>query len=230
MSDKSKKSNFTIAMQELLGGKTDSNPKEDEVAVKSENPVLSKVPDKKEMERTFVTAQESYLKQEPMNMMQDYEFDPVIPSNECSIILDDMVIVGSITSSSDIDMRGSVEGNISSTTNVVVSGTIDGDLVGRNVNLDSGAVQGKVATDENLILNKKALVLGDIDAKNMKTNGRIKGNIKIDNQMNIEDNAVILGDICTNYLSVQNGAVISGRVEVLSRDVDEEMFQFRRKN
>ena len=75
-----------------------------------------------------------------------------------------------------------------------------------------GEFEGKLTTDDKLIVDEGGVVLADIEAGIVICKGRIRGNITASQKVEIHSTGKILGDVHTPALMIELGAVILGRV------------------
>jgi cytoskeletal protein CcmA (bactofilin family) len=92
-----------------------------------------------------------------------------------------------------------VKGNFSSQGNIVIE----------------GLVEGSIKTGGNLLVENSAKILASVEAKEAKIAGEIKGNIKIKGYLEISSTGKIFGDIECSLLSVEQGAIIEGRISMI---------------
>jgi len=133
-----------------------------------------------------------------------------------TFITSNTVIHGSISTKSNIKISGYVKGDISSEKDIYVTGKIEGNIKGNMVNINSGVIQGNILAAADVSLNSEAVVVGDMQANNFDSDGKIKGNIKAGNSVSLKTNSVVYGNISSKNINIQDGAAISGNVEIIS--------------
>ena len=89
-------------------------------------------------------------------------------------------------------------GSIKFTNDMVIDGKIEGEIISDN---------GKVTIGEN------AQIDGDVKAGEVKLFGKVKGTITSE-RCELKTNSKLDGDIKTKMLSMEEGAVLSGRTEI----------------
>lgn len=152
---------------------------------------------------------------------EDVSFTPVpAKPREESLIGKDIVINGSISSVSNIRIDGTVNGNVACENDVTVSGTIEGDVSGNTVRLLGGQVKGDISCKSGLAFDKDAVVNGNVTGKKLEINGKIKGNINVELSAVIMGNAMIIGDVVASSISVAEGALIKGNIQI-NRNYDQ---------
>jgi len=74
-----------------------------------------------------------------------------------------------------------------------------------------GEFEGKLTTDNKLIVAEAGVVLADIDAGIVICKGRIRGNIIASQKVEIHSTGKILGDVLSPALMIELGAVFNGK-------------------
>ncbi|MDN3551355.1 bactofilin family protein [Mucilaginibacter aquaedulcis] len=101
---------------------------------------------------------------------------------------------------------------------LISDGTIlDGNIKAPAFARIDGQVNGNVNIDEGLILGEKALVIGNIDTKEIVVYGTVKGDIQTDS-LEIKATGKITGEIKTQALMVETGGVYNGRLSMQTAD------------
>jgi len=80
----------------------------------------------------------------------------------------------------------------------------------------NGSFEGKLDTKGSLIIGENASVHADINGDEIIIGGKITGNIVAANSLKVLSNAHIVGDINTPSLSVETGAIIHGKCQMLT--------------
>jgi len=91
-----------------------------------------------------------------------------------------------------------IKGSIKFTNDMVIDGKIEGEII---------SDKGKVTIGEN------AVVTGDVKAGEVKLFGKVKGTITSE-RCELKTNSKLDGDIKTKMLSMEEGAVLSGRTDI----------------
>ncbi|MBK1791418.1 bactofilin family protein [Persicirhabdus sediminis] len=91
-----------------------------------------------------------------------------------------------------------ITGTIKFSNDMVIDGIIDGEIISES---------GKVTIGEN------ARVKGDVKAGDVKLFGRVEGTIS-SNRCELKSKSRLDGDIKTKMLSMEEGAVLSGRTQI----------------
>lgn len=100
-------------------------------------------------------------------------------------------------------------------TNVLASGIeITGSIKFSNDMIIDGKVDGQIASDKGKVtIGENALIKGDVKAGEVKLYGRVEGTINSE-RCELKKNSRLEGDIKTKMLSMEEGAVLSGRTEI----------------
>ena len=101
---------------------------------------------------------------------------------------------------------------------VIAEGTIiDGKFTcAENVRLD-GKITGEVQVQKKLVMGPSGIIEGIINATNTAIQGKIKGDLKITENLQLLSTANIHGNINANSMSVEEGAVYNGKINVAGR-------------
>ncbi len=76
-----------------------------------------------------------------------------------------------------------------------------------------GKIDGNLKVDI-IFVGEKALIKGNIEAKNVIVGGTVQGNIRATDTVEVRQKGKVNGDIVTSKLSVQEGGIINGRTNV----------------
>jgi excisionase family DNA binding protein len=86
----------------------------------------------------------------------------------------------------------------------------------------NGSFEGKLDTKGSLIVGDKASIRADINGEEIIISGKVIGNITAKKSLKVLFAAHIIGDIITPVLSVEEGAVIHGKCQMLTTYTAEE--------
>jgi len=81
----------------------------------------------------------------------------------------------------------------------------------------NGSFEGKLNTKGSLTIGENATVRADITGETIVVGGKITGSIVAQKELKILSRAHIVGDITTPVLSVESGAVIQGKCQMLNQ-------------
>ncbi len=74
-----------------------------------------------------------------------------------------------------------------------------------------GKIVGHIDSEQNVYINKDAVVEGDIIAQNVVIHGKIIGNVTAKEAIVIGSTGKVIGDVNTKLFSVETGGVLHGR-------------------
>lgn len=141
--------------------------------------------------------------------------EPVFTADaNATIISAGTSIFGDIRSEGVVELNGKLKGDLEATGNVRITGKILGDVKGDSVVLAGCAVQGNVTAASSLRIDMGTVVVGDISAMDLLTDGKIKGNIKAEKTASFQKNAVLAGNVTAALVSMCEGAKIQGAVRI----------------
>lgn len=79
----------------------------------------------------------------------------------------------------------------------------------------NGNFDGKLQTKGSLTIGENASIRADIIGEDITVGGKITGNITAQKKLDIRSSAHIVGDVETPLLSMQEGAVLQGKLQML---------------
>lgn len=93
--------------------------------------------------------------------------------------------------------------------------TVKGDVSGSQALYVDGRIEGSIRFPEHRVtIGRTAVVLANIEAKEVVILGSVTGNIECGDRVEIRSDAVVTGDVVTRRISVDEGALVKGKVEV----------------
>ena len=92
--------------------------------------------------------------------------------------------------------------------------TIRGDLEVENDLFIDGVLKGNVVCVGNVTIGTNARIIGNVTGGNITLGGDVKGNIKAEERLVINSSARINGDLTTQQLSITEGAIILGKINM----------------
>lgn len=104
---------------------------------------------------------------------------------------------------------------MSNATNVLANGIeIKGSIKFTNDMVIDGKIEGEIISDKGKVtIGENAQIDGDVKAGEVKLFGKVKGTITSE-RCELKTNSKLDGDIKTKMLSMEEGAVLSGRTEI----------------
>lgn len=100
---------------------------------------------------------------------------------------------------------------------------VKGNFHGEGNIIIEGIVEGSVKTNQSLLVGNKAKISASINAKTATVGGEVTGDINIKGYLEILNSAKIFGNIVASQLSIEKGAIINGRCEMLSPQKDKKI-------
>ncbi|TVR03542.1 MAG: polymer-forming cytoskeletal protein [Deltaproteobacteria bacterium] len=91
---------------------------------------------------------------------------------------------------------------------------INGRISGRNALAVHGQVEGTVSLEAALRVEEGATVVADVEATTVVVRGALSGNVQASESIRIEDGARVIGDLRTPRLSIAEGAIFKGSVDM----------------
>ncbi|MBH41153.1 MAG: hypothetical protein CL685_00375 [Candidatus Magasanikbacteria bacterium] len=89
---------------------------------------------------------------------------------------------------------------------------VEGDFVSEGSIIVKGTVSGTVKTSKLLRAEEGSKIIANIKAADAVICGQVKGSVRVNQTIEISATAQILGDISCKSLTVQPGALISGKI------------------
>ncbi len=92
---------------------------------------------------------------------------------------------------------------------------IKGEVSGAEALYIDGRIEGKVnLPDHRLTVGRNGTVQADITAREVVVMGKVTGNIECSDRVDIRSEGVVNGDVATERISVEDGAVLKGGIQV----------------
>jgi len=100
---------------------------------------------------------------------------------------------------------------------------IKGEISGSEPLFIDGRIEGSITlTDNRVTIGRNGNVTANIDAKEVVIMGSVKGNIHCTDRLDIRSEGSLTGDVVSQRISVEDGAVLKGSVEVKTGDQKHE--------
>jgi cytoskeletal protein CcmA (bactofilin family) len=94
---------------------------------------------------------------------------------------------------------------------------IKGEISGAEALYIDGRVEGKISLPDNRItIGRNGIVQANISAREVVVMGKVNGNIECSDRVDVRSEGSVTGDVSTIRISVEDGAVIKGGIEVRS--------------
>jgi len=92
---------------------------------------------------------------------------------------------------------------------------IKGDITGAESLFIDGRVEGSVNFPENRVtIGRNGNVTANIVAREVVIMGKVQGNVECADRLDLRTEGVLSGDVLTHRISIEEGAVLKGGVEV----------------
>lgn len=93
---------------------------------------------------------------------------------------------------------------------------VKGNFHGEGNIIIEGIVEGSVKTNQALLVGNKAKITASITAKTATIGGEVTGDIQVNEYLEILSSAKIFGNIVAAQLSIEKGAILNGKCEMIS--------------
>jgi cytoskeletal protein CcmA (bactofilin family) len=92
---------------------------------------------------------------------------------------------------------------------------IKGEVSGTESLFIDGRIEGTISFPENRVtVGRNGNVAANITAKEVVIMGKVQGNVDCSDRLDIRSEGILAGDVITHRISVEEGAVLKGGVEV----------------
>ncbi|MFZ0321159.1 MAG: polymer-forming cytoskeletal protein [Candidatus Sulfotelmatobacter sp.] len=96
---------------------------------------------------------------------------------------------------------------------------IKGEISGSEALYIDGRIEGKITlTDNRVTIGRNGTVQADINAREVVVMGKVTGNIECSDRVDIRSEGVVNGNVSTTRISVEDGAVLKGGIQVKSSE------------
>jgi cytoskeletal protein CcmA (bactofilin family) len=110
--------------------------------------------------------------------------------------------------------------------NIGRSLVIKGEVTGAESLFIDGRVEGTINFPDNRVtVGRNGTVAANITAKEVVIMGKVQGNVDCADRLDIRSEGVLSGDVITHRISVEEGAILKGGVEVRSPEKKEQKTQ-----
>jgi cytoskeletal protein CcmA (bactofilin family) len=135
-----------------------------------------------------------------------------------TVITKDTKITGSITTSSALDIAGTIVGDIFCEADMRVTGRIEGNVTAESIEMSGSRIKGDVSVKGTAYVRQGSVTVGNLSASEAEVNGNIKGDLNIANAVQILNDAHVIGDVHANVLEITRGAAVQGRLIIKSSE------------
>jgi cytoskeletal protein CcmA (bactofilin family) len=96
---------------------------------------------------------------------------------------------------------------------------IKGEISGAEALYIDGRIEGKITLSDNRVtIGRNGIVQADINAREVVVMGKVTGNIECSDRVDIRSEGVVNGNVATVRISVEDGAVLKGGIQVKSEN------------
>jgi cytoskeletal protein CcmA (bactofilin family) len=107
---------------------------------------------------------------------------------------------------------------------------IKGEISGAESLYIDGRIEGKISLPDNRItIGRNGSVQANITAREVVVMGKVIGNIDCSDRVDIRSEGVVNGDVSTIRISVEDGAVLKGGIQVRSGEQKQNQAQSQPK-
>lgn len=104
----------------------------------------------------------------------------------------------------------------SSPINIITVGTlIKGDIIASGDFRLDGTLEGNIQLNGKLVVGDSGVVTGNVLCQNANIIGTVNGNLSVKELLSLHTSARVRGDILINKLSIEPGAVFTGKCRML---------------
>jgi cytoskeletal protein CcmA (bactofilin family) len=110
--------------------------------------------------------------------------------------------------------------------NIGRSLVIKGEVTGAESLFIDGRVEGTINFPDNRVtVGRNGTVAANITAKEVVIMGKVQGNVDCADRLDIRSEGVLAGDVITHRISVEEGAILKGGVEVRNPEKKDQKTQ-----
>jgi cytoskeletal protein CcmA (bactofilin family) len=107
---------------------------------------------------------------------------------------------------------------------------IKGEVTGSEALFIDGRVEGTINFPDNRVtVGRNGIVAANIVAKEVVIMGKVQGNVECADRLDIRSEGILSGDVITHRISVEEGAMIKGGVEVRNPEKKDQKSQNQNK-
>src|SRR5208283_1864977 len=103
---------------------------------------------------------------------------------------------------------------------------IKGEVTGAESLFIDGRVEGTISFPDNRVtIGRNGNVAANITAKEVVIMGKVQGNVEASDRLDVRSEGVLSGDVITHRISVEEGAILKGGVEVRNPEKKDQKTQ-----
>ena len=107
---------------------------------------------------------------------------------------------------------------------------VKGEVSGAESLFIDGRVEGTISFPDNRVtIGRNGSVAANISAKEVVIMGKVQGNVECADRLDIRSEGVLAGDVITHRISVEEGAILKGGVEVRNPEKKDQKNQNQQK-
>jgi cytoskeletal protein CcmA (bactofilin family) len=104
--------------------------------------------------------------------------------------------------------------------------SIKGEVNGSESLYIDGRIEGSISIPDNRVtIGRNGTVAANITAREVVIMGKVRGNIQCSDRLDIRSEGSLTGDVTTQRISVEDGAVLKGSVQVRSSEIKQDKNQ-----
>jgi len=104
--------------------------------------------------------------------------------------------------------------------------SIKGEVSGSESLYVDGRIEGSISIpDSRVTIGRNGSVAANIAAREVVIMGKVHGNIQCSDRLDIRSEGSLTGDVTTQRISVEDGAVLKGSVQVRSAEIKHDKTQ-----
>ena len=108
---------------------------------------------------------------------------------------------------------------------------IKGEVSGSESLYIDGRIEGKITLPEHRVtIGRNGSVQANITAREVVVMGKVNGNIECSDRVDIRSEGSVTGDVATQRISVEDGAILKGGIQVRSADLKHDKSQHESKS
>jgi len=106
------------------------------------------------------------------------------------------------------------EGYAGGMTTIARGVKVEGEFTSQSDVLIEGEVHGTLSTSGMLTVGPEARIKADVNAGEAVVSGTIEGTFTVSKKLELKSSAHVIGDVAAETITVESGAVLSGRMTV----------------